>query len=380
MQYSKNKYYMPILFSVLRKTVPINIQVCLINNYQLIICILVPTFVKIDKMSQSTLIDQCKERVGAKNLAAELAELLGVNADAAYRRMRGDTALTFDEIQKICLRFNISFDSVINYQGRLVPFQFNGMFKDKFSIINYLIGIEQELKMLSSMGTEDAKIVMTAMDLPYFRQFGFKSLSRFKLFFWQRSVLNLPDYATKKYDADESLGEYEEITDRIYQNYHGVPSTEIWAPETLDSTIKQVQYYLESGLFVNKQSAINICDDIEALLTKLESEAQLARKLIQTKEGTISSSFEMYQSDIFLSNNCIQAFKDGRTYTYVSFNSFNSLMSFSPHFSEECNRWIDQIRLKSILLSEVSEKLRYQFFKRLREKLEGLRLLVNNSF
>jgi len=364
----------------LQKTVPINVKVYLINNYQLIICILVPIFVNIDKMSQSILIDQCKERVGAKNLAAELAELLGVNADAAYRRMRGDTALTFDEIQKICLRFNISFDSVINYQGRLVPFQFNGMFKDQFSIINYLTGIEQELKMLSSMGTEDAKIVMTAMDLPYFRQFGFKSLSRFKLFFWQRSVLNLPDYATKKYDADESLGEYEDITDRIYQNYHGVPSTEIWAPETLDSTIKQIQYYLESGLFVNKQSAINICDDIEALLTKLESEAQLARKLIQTKEGTISSSFEMYQSDIFLSNNCIQAFKDERTYTYVSFNSFNSLMSFSPHFSEECNRWIDQIRLKSILLSEVSEKLRYQFFKVLRGKIEGLRLLVNNSF
>ncbi len=324
-------------------------------------------------MSQSRLIAQCKERLGNKNLAVELSELLGVNVDAAYRRMRGDTALTYDEIQKICLKFNISFDSVINYEGRLVPFQFNGMFKDKFSIINYLSGIEQEMGMLSKVGVGEARIVMTAMDLPYFRQFGFKSLSRFKLFFWQRSVLNLPDFATKKYDANESLGEYEDITDRIYKNYHGVASTEIWAPETLDSTIKQVQYYLESGLFVDKKSALQICDDIEALLNKLEQEAQLARKLIQTKEGTISSPFEMYQSDIFLSNNCIQAFKDGKTYTYVSFNSFNSLMSFSPHFSDECNRWIEQIRLKSILLSEVSEKLRYQFFKILREKVSELR-------
>jgi len=327
-------------------------------------------------MSQSTLIEQCKERVGAKNLAAELSELLGVNTDAAYRRMRGDTALTFNEIQKICLKFNISFDSVINYQGRLVPFQFNGMFQDKFSILSYLTGIEQEIGMLAKMGGEDASMMLTAMDLPYFRQFGFKSLSRFKLFFWQRSVLNLPDFATRKYDANESLGEYEDITDRIYQNYHGVASTEIWAPETLDSTIKQIQYYLESGLFKDKKSAHQICDDIEALLTKLEGEAQLGRKLIQTDKGTISSPFEMYQSDIFLSNNCIQAVKDGRTYTYVSFNSFNSLMSFSPHFSEECNRWIEQIRLKSILLSEVSEKLRYQFFKSLREKLEGLREMI----
>lgn len=348
----------------------------LINNYQLKINNLGCIFVKNDKMSQTILIDQCKERVGAKNLAAELAELLGVNTDAAYRRMRGDTALTFDEIQKVCLHFNISFDSVINYQGRLVPFQFNGMFQDKFSILMYLKGIEKEIKMLSNMGADDARIMMTAMDLPYFRQFGFKSLSRFKLFFWQRSVLNLPEYATKKYDANESMGEYEEITDRIYQNYHGIASTEIWAPETLDSTIKQVQYYVESGLFVDRASAYLICDDIEALLTKLEGEAQLGRKLIQTKGGTISSAFEMYQSDIYMSNNCIQAFKDGRIYTYVSFNSFNSLMSFSPHFSEECNRWIEQIRLKSILLSEVSEKLRYQFFKSLKAKLAELRDMI----
>jgi hypothetical protein len=327
-------------------------------------------------MSQAVLINQCKERIGAKSLAAELSELLGVNTDAAYRRMRGDTALSFDEIQKVCQHFNISFDSVINYQGKLVPFQFNAMFQSKFHILEYLKNIEQELKTLSRLGAESAKITMTNMDLPYFRQFGFKSLSRFKLFFWQRSVLNLEDFKQKKFDAYEQLDDYETITDNIYKYYHGVSSTEIWAPETLDSTIKQIQYYHESGLFVSKESATAICDDVQYLLDKLEQEAQLGKKVVQTPKGAISSDFEMYQSDIFLSNNCIQAEFNNKTYTYVSFNSFNSLMSFSPHFSQECTHWVEQIRLKSILLSEVSEKLRYQFFKNLRQKLDELRVLI----
>ena len=94
--------------------------------------------------NQNLLIEHCKDRVGAKNLANELADLLGVNVDAAYRRMRGVTALTFDEIQKICLHFNISFDSIINYSGKLVPFQFNGMFGSKFSMHAYLENIEIE--------------------------------------------------------------------------------------------------------------------------------------------------------------------------------------------------------------------------------------------
>ncbi|NNJ55591.1 MAG: hypothetical protein HKP14_05645 [Bacteroidia bacterium] len=325
--------------------------------------------------NQHLLIEQCKERIGPKNLANELADLLGVNMDAAYRRMRGVTALTFEEIQKICLHFNISFDSIINYSGKLVPFQFNAMFGSKFSMRSYLENIEQELKVLAKI--PDAKIEMTCMDLPYFRQFGFKSLSRFKLFFWQRSVLNLESYRHKKFDANEPIDEFEEVTEGIYKNYLGVPSTEIWAPETLDSTIKQVQYFAESGLFAEANTGNQICDDIDALLNKLEREAERGHKTITTSEGTISSPFKMYQSDIYMSNNCIQAFLGEKIFTYVSFNSFNSLMSFSPNFSKECNLWVEQIRLKSILLSEVSEKLRYQFFQSLRTKLLDLRETFN---
>lgn len=322
---------------------------------------------------QGVLMDHCKEKLKEGNLARTLANLLNVNLDAAYRRIRGDTALTFDEIQKICLHFNVSFDSVINfdYQGRLIPFQFNAMFGHNFQIIDYLKNVARDLKSLLDSG--EAHILLTAMDMPYFRQFGFRSLSRFKLFFWQRSVLNLAEYRHKQFDHREAIEAYEAITEQIYAYYHGLASTEIWAPETLESTLKQVQYFADSGMLASPESGLAICDDMEALLDKLEREATIGKKVYLKGPETIESSFQMYQSDIFLSNNCVQSFVRGRVYTYVSFNSFNSLMSFSPQFSEECNRWIEQIRSKSILLSEVSEKLRYQFFLGLRTRLAELR-------
>lgn len=321
--------------------------------------------------TQVKFLKQCGEKLGDKNLANELAELLGVNKDAAYRRMRGTTALTFDEIKKISTTFRVSVDSAINYQGSTVPFQFNAMFQEKFKIMDYLRNISFQLQSLQNV--KNGYMTLTLMDLPYFRQFGFPALSRFKLFYWQRSVLNLENYRHKKFDWQEAMPEYEEVTEQVYQFYHGVASREIWAPETLDSTVKQVQYFADSGLFVSKDSAKQICDDLEELFLKLEREAELGKKHINVDGQNISSTFEMYQSDLFLSNNCIQAIRNDQVFTYISFNSFNSLMSFNPDFSEECNRWIEQIRLKSILLSEVSEKLRYQFFKRLRVKLEGLR-------
>ncbi|HMS67465.1 MAG: hypothetical protein IPL23_05660 [Saprospiraceae bacterium] len=77
--------------------------------------------------------------------------------------------------------------------------------------------------------------------------------------------------------------------------------------------------------------------------------------------------------DIFLSNNSIQAFIGEEVFTYITFNTFNHLMTYQPEFSDECRLWVEQLRSKSVLLSEVSEKLRYQFFVGIRKKLDDIR-------
>ncbi|MFT5511859.1 MAG: hypothetical protein ACI8SE_000253 [Bacteroidia bacterium] len=325
--------------------------------------------------NQSVFIAQCKEKVEDGNFANDLAALIGVNVDAAYRRIRGVTALTYHEIEKMCVHYSVSFDSVINYHGRLVPFQFNAMFREGFSIEVYLQQISDQLKELAT--SQESRFVITAMDLPYFRQFGFKGLSQFKLFFWQRSVLNLPDFRSKKFDLSSEPSNYDALTQSIFENYYQVSSTEIWTPESVDSSIKQIEYYFDAGMFEDDTIAAKLCDELTELIENVQKEAEFGRKQIQTKDGTKSARFEMYQSDIFLSNNSIQAYNKGRVYTYLSFNSFNSLMSFSPSFSDECHEWIEQIRIKSILLSEVSEKLRYQYFLGLQKKIDRLRVKVS---
>jgi hypothetical protein len=320
---------------------------------------------------QRQFVEQCKERKKTKNFAQELSQLLGVNVDAAYRRSRGVTQLTFDEINKMCKHYSVSFDSIINYEGRTVPFQYNPMFNEEFSMRQYLTDIRNQMEQLTK--AKDSKITITAVDIPYFRLFGFPSLRRFKLFFWQRSVLNLDEFQPQKFDVEKEEPEIDTISEDIFKFYHGIESTEIWAPETLDSTFKQIEYYIESGLFKDENTVVSILDDMVLFLNHLEAEAMLAKKTYHRNGEHFTSNFSMYQSDIFMSNNSILAFVGGTVFSYVSFNSFNSLMSFSPSFSEECQRWVEQIRVKSILLSDVSERLRYQFFQGLRNKIKTLK-------
>jgi hypothetical protein len=47
------------------------------------------------------------------NLADEVSELLEISADSAYRRLRGETDITLEEMVLLAKTYNISLDSII---------------------------------------------------------------------------------------------------------------------------------------------------------------------------------------------------------------------------------------------------------------------------
>ena len=63
---------------------------------------------------QKAIFNEIKNRAGNKKssraLVEELAQLLHVSTDSAYRRLRCEKFLTLDELEKISMHFKVSFD------------------------------------------------------------------------------------------------------------------------------------------------------------------------------------------------------------------------------------------------------------------------------
>src|SRR5688572_26926882 len=57
-------------------------------------------------------------------MAEEMADVLQVSIDSAYRRIRGETELTIDEIYKITKKYAISVDEVFSNSGDTVTFAY----------------------------------------------------------------------------------------------------------------------------------------------------------------------------------------------------------------------------------------------------------------
>ncbi len=150
---------------------------------------------------QLHILDSIKQKLKPNiSLVDELAELLEISKDSAYRRIRGEKSLDIKEIQILAKYYNLSLDSILNADTNVLSFHTQVIGAQGFSFKDYLISILERLRMISQM--DDKVISYSARDLPIFHNFMFPELAAFKIFFWRKTYLNEPQLVDARFDLD----------------------------------------------------------------------------------------------------------------------------------------------------------------------------------
>lgn len=327
-----------------------------------------------ERTIQDLFIQRLKESIPPNHsLVDEMADLLEVSTDSAYRRIRGETALTIDEVSRICSHYRIPFDyaGVQGGKGDSVTFSYNHLSDKPESFEKYLENILADLKQIKS--TEKKEIIFAAEDVPIFHHFRFPKLSAFKLFYWSRSILNSSTLEGKMFDPSAVPQSWMDTVNKIYELYLHVPSIEIWSEDTLNSTLKQVEYYWESGLFRNRQDMLDVLDEISQMIKRIEWQAAHSTKFDGEVPGaSTTQNYTLYNSDLMIGNNCVLIRAGGGRHAYISHNTFNTMVTTNSGFCDETENWLKNLIRKSTPISGVSEKQRFRFFKMMNDKLAKL--------
>src|SRR5688572_18925107 len=121
-------------------------------------------------------------------LVDEIAELLEISNDSAYRRIRGEKPIGLDEIQKLCLHFNISLDQLLQLNADTVIFSGHLVDHKTFNLNKYLHEVLNALKLFKSLPGRE--LYNFNKDIPIFHYMQFPLLSAFKFFFWKRTLMH----------------------------------------------------------------------------------------------------------------------------------------------------------------------------------------------
>lgn len=324
-------------------------------------------------MSQNTLsvqlafVQKLKELAPANaSLADEIAELLNVSADSAYRRLRGETSISLDEVVAICNHFKVPFSSFTESLAGLVTFRYKQLGDDEESLYKYLKGLEETLDML--MLANEKHIIYGMTDIPILHQLGFREIGSFKMFYWMRALMGVKSLEDKKFDPNLISSELQRVGSNVYTKYKKVPSTEIWSDDLLFPTLKQVEYSWDSGWFASQETAISVCENLREMLLRAREMAEAGSK-IQTGEER-PQNYKLYFSELLIGNNTLMAHSDNLSAVYLSHHTFNNINTTNEQFCIETEAWLEKHIKKSTLISGTAEKQRMKFFNLLDKNID----------
>ena len=303
----------------------------------------------------------------------EIADILDIGYDAAYRRINLKTSLSLEEGVKLAKHYNISLNNLFEVGNP------NTIVTELSPPINDLKGLETWI--LESMGhisalkkIKNAQFIYSSKDIPLFHTLTDSLLTRYKMYVWLKD-LNV-EMAKSKISFDEWV---ETIPESLLKNafelgeiYKHTNIIELWSDNTINGTIQQVLYYFEAGL-VSKNLALRICDDIHEVINHVEK--QTIDQSIGGQNNT--NSFMLYKCDLHMLTNTIMVVTP---FGKMFFSPFTVLSYFKIQHKETCDMMYEFLQKQmsnSKLLATSGERDRTLFFKKVHQKISIAKERIN---
>lgn len=318
---------------------------------------------------QKQLFQQIKAKIPDQaSLIDEIVKLLDISADSVYRRMRGEKPVTFDELYKLCTHYRISLDQLMEIQTGAFMFQGQPLDSRTFRFDAYLTGALQSMTYMNSF--KQKEFYYLCKDSPFFHHFYFREFAAFKYYFWMGTLLFFPEFKNKKVSFEEYPDELYQIGKKILYQYNQLDSIEIWNAESLNTTLRQIDYYRDGRMFKSDEDIYRLYEVAEKMMDHLEKQAELGYKFeFGDPDKKPLGKFHMYFNEVVLGDNQMLAVLDNLKITYIPHSGANYIMTRDITFCENFYQYLRNLMRRSTLISEVSEKERAKFFKIHRERL-----------
>lgn len=303
------------------------------------------------------------------SMVDEIAEVLNISTDSVYRRIRGEKSISLEEIQALCSRFKISLDQFFHLNSN--SFVFSGQLTNTHGH-TFERWMEDILKQVEFMNSFQRKhMYYLAKDLPLMQQFLAPELVAFKSFLWRKSILHYDDLKGKKFSLQLVDPYHMELANKIVDAYNQIPSTEIWNVESINSTIRQIEFYRDANNFETPQDISGLYNAVIRLIDHLEKQAETGIKFCPGKSaGPKAGAYRLFVNELVLGDNTVFAELDDMKVTYLNHSVIDYIGTRDERFNEHMSDALQNLIKKSTQLSLVGEKERTRFFNRIRDKMK----------
>lgn len=302
----------------------------------------------------------------------DLCQILNLAKDPIYRRLRGDTFLSPQELTTLALHYRISLDTLVVGRSDNVVCQFNAFSRKLTDFSDYLSGFVTDFEQIRRL--LNAHLFYASAEVPVFTYSLFPELMGFKLYIWGRTTWDFEYLRQRQFDFDLVTQPVIRLSQNVLQHYISINSTELWSVHLVDNTLAQIEYHTYSGGFRNPQDAIVLCEKMNDWISHMKVAAAAGRKFgIGDKPENGQGALNLYHNEMVYTNITGLVTSDAGRMVYSAFCNPNFLLSTDQKLCDYTEGWFGHVIAKSTPISQTAEKNRDWFFRELTRKVERVK-------
>jgi len=287
-------------------------------------------------------------------LVDELMELLCIEREAVYRRLRKDVAFTIHEVVRIAKAWNISMDEIVNAGSNNVTFVLKP--------INYFDPsdtefqeIRRRIRMLEHLRTtQNSESMEVCNKLSRSVLGGHVNLYRFSIFRWAYQYGNRKERI--QFSQTNMSEEFLEEMNYYYQTVKYMETTNyIWDQMIFNYMVYDIRYFHSIMLITDEEKEVLR----KELLTLLDYWSEVASRgsFPETK-----NKVNIYISKLNIEANFSYYYTEQLKLCRVHVFDKADITSFDTRMLADFRAWMQLKKRTSVKISEVDERGRLEFF------------------
>jgi len=297
-------------------------------------------------------------------LTQEIMNLLNLEREATYRRLRKEVIFTFQEIATMASAWNISLDEVAGINSGNVTFQMRPI-----NFLNpspkELNGFRKRMKMLEHLKTsENSEFMEVSNRLPRPISSSFLLLYRFEIFRWAYLYNN--DGALKQFNKVVIPHNLVQEFINYNKNIKCVTKTHFMLdPMVFDHLINNIQYF-HSILLISDEEKEELKEELFSLLE------YMMKMAVDGCYPETQNKVNLYISQLNIDTNYSYFYTDKLKVCRIHAFGKYDICSFELDMVNKFKTWMHLKKRASIQISEVNERSRVEYFAKQREIVEKL--------
>ena len=302
-------------------------------------------------------------------LVRTLSETLNVGRDAVYRRLRGETILGADEMMLLARTFRIRIGEG-SAGGDFPTLIYPNTTQQTTSEVEYFARLRHYTAGLTDL--TDLRVDYASSELPLFYELSTPTLRAFKIYIYSLSCWKLAKWEGLAFRRALISPEAHTLAQDILRDAYQINGRELWSVGILDTTLRQISYVAETGMFSSEEELREIFAELRAIVDHLEKMVRAGRRFPPGEEPDEDSPrLNVYHNELSNTNNSIIINSVEQTFMFSTLINPNYLVTYDERIINDVQQWFDGLVESGSALSADSGKYTTRYFNQLRQKIDS---------